>query len=145
MVTPMAWDWFNGVPADVGWDVEVRIPDEPGALAEVGATLADADIVVQGGVGVAGTGGLGRVHLLVDADDRDEALNALEAAGKHVELEREVLVATVVGEPGHLVGWAISRRLADAGINVDLFYVATRTRLVYGVDDLQRAREVLAD
>lgn len=141
----MAWDWFNGVPADVGWDLQVRIPDEPGGLAAIGTTLADADVVVQGGIGVAGDHGSGRVHLLVDADDRDRARTALEAAGKQVEREREVLVATVVGEPGHLIGWAISRQLAEAGINVDLFYVATRTRLVYGVDDLERARRAVAD
>lgn len=141
----MAWDWFNGVPADVGWDLQVRIPDEPGGLAAIGTTLADADVVVQGGIGVAGDQGSGRVHLLVDAEERDRARTALEAAGKQVEREREVLVATVVGEPGHLIGWAISRQLAAAGINIDLFYVATRTRLVYGVDDLERARRAIAD
>lgn len=141
----MAWDWFNGVPADVGWDLEVLIPDEPGGLAAIGTALADADVVVQGGIGVAGADGSGRVHLLVDAEDRDRARTALEVAGKQVEHEREVLVATVVGEPGHLIGWAISRQLAEAGINIDLFYVATRARLVYGVDDLQRARRAIAD
>lgn len=141
----MAWDWFNGVPADVGWDLQVRIPDEPGGLAAIGITLADADVVVQGGIGVAGDEGSGRVHLLVDAEDRDRARTALEAAGMQVEREQEVLVATVVGEPGHLIGWAISRQLAEADINIDLFYVATRTRLVYGVDDLKRAREAIAD
>lgn len=141
----MAWDWFNGVPADVGFDVEVRAADEPGALAAIGTALADADVVVQGGIGVSREDGSGRVHLLVDAEDRDRARRALEAAGEHVEHAREVLVATVLGEPGHLIGWAISRQLAEAGINIDLFYVATRTRLVYGVDDLERAREVIAD
>lgn len=140
----MAWDWFNGVPADVGWDLVVRVADEPGTLAAIGTALADASVIVQGGVGVAGEDG-GRVHLLVDAADLDRARAALEAAGKQVDDGREVLVATVVGEPGHLIGWAISRRLAEAGVNIDLFYVATRTRLVYGVDDLPRAREALAD
>lgn len=141
----MAWDWFNGVPADVGWDVAVHVADEPGALADIGTALADAGVVVQGGIGVTREDGSGRVHLLVDPEDGDQARTALEAAGKQVEHGREVLVATVVGEPGHLIGWAISRQLAEAGINIDLFYVATRTRLVYGVDDLERARDVIAD
>ena len=141
----MAWDWFNGVPSDVGWDLEVSIPDEPGTLAQIGTVLATAEVVVQGGIGVADGEGRGRVHLLLDAEDREQVQRALEAADIRVERAREVLVATVVGEPGHLVGWAISRRLADAGINVDLFYVATRTRLVYGVDDLEQARQVLAE
>lgn len=141
----MAWDWFNGVPADVGWDVEVRVHDQPGALADIGTVLADAGVVVQGGVGVANRDGLGRVHLLVEAEHSDQVRTALDSAGKEVVRARQVLVATVVGEPGPLIGWAISRRLADAGVNIDLFYVATRTRLVYGVDDLERAREVLAD
>jgi hypothetical protein len=36
------------------------------------------------------------------------------------------------------------RRIADAGVNLELVYLATATRLVIGVDDLAAARAALA-
>jgi hypothetical protein len=38
---------------------------------------------------------------------------------------------------------ALTRRLANAGVNVDLLYLATNTRAVIGVDDLDGARGAL--
>jgi hypothetical protein len=35
------------------------------------------------------------------------------------------------------------RRIADAGVNLELIYVATATRLVIGADDLDAARTAL--
>ena len=38
---------------------------------------------------------------------------------------------------------AIARRLANAEVNIELFYVAASNRLVFGVDDLDEARSAL--
>ena len=35
------------------------------------------------------------------------------------------------------------RKLADAGVNVDLLYKATQTKLVIGADDLEKAQATL--
>ena len=44
-------------------------------------------------------------------------------------------------EPG-AVG-RVARRMADAGVNITIVYLATETRLVLGVDDLEKARAAL--
>ena len=41
----------------------------------------------------------------------------------------------VVGEVG--------RKLRDAGVNINLVYLATNTRLVFGADDLAAAKAAL--
>jgi hypothetical protein len=55
--------------------------------------------------------------------------------------ERDVLVAGVEDRPGALAG--LLAPLAEAGIDVNLTYLATGSRLVIGVDDLDRARAVM--
>ena len=55
--------------------------------------------------------------------------------------EREVLVVDVDDRAGAL--GEIARKLSDAGVNIELFYLATTTRLVIGVDDLKKARSVI--
>lgn len=140
----MAWDWVSELPVEVATDVGVRLPHRVGALAELGRALHEAGVDVQGGLSVV-HGGVGVVHLLVSSPaDSERASQAIDAAGFAVPSVREVLVAHVGGEPGGLVGWAITQRLAESGVNVELFYVATRLRLVYGVDDLPRAQQLLS-
>jgi len=50
-------------------------------------------------------------------------------------------VLDVTDRPGELGG--ICRRIADAGVNIDLIYAATGTRIVLGVDDFEKARSVI--
>ena len=61
----------------------------------------------------------------------------------HIQVsgELEVLVLEVEDRPSVLGN--IARRLANAGINIHLAYLATSTRLVIGVDDLEKARTTL--
>ena len=42
-----------------------------------------------------------------------------------------------------LIGPDEVRRIADAGVNLELVYLATATRLVVGADDLEAARGAL--
>lgn len=137
----MAWDWFSELPAEIGWDLMVRLEDRPGTLADLGDALRDTGLDVSGGCAVT-VGNEGLVHLLL-MDDVEDARKALASSGIEIEKESQVLVLDVQDQPGGIIGWAIARKLAEANVNIDLFYVATRTRLVYGVDDLEKARETI--
>jgi len=76
-------------------------------------------------------------------EDAAAARTALEGAGIKVEGESDVLVADVSAEdrPGTL--GRMARKIADAGANINLAYLATRTRAVIGADDLEKARTAL--
>lgn len=73
-------------------------------------------------------------------EDAVAARCALEEIGVKVRDERQVLVLEVENRPGAL--GEVSRRIAEAGVNVELIYLATNSRLVLGVDDLEKARAV---
>ena len=51
-----------------------------------------------------------------------------DRAGIAIDSEREVIVIEVDDRPGVLGD--VSRRLGDAGVNMTLVYMASRTRLV---------------
>jgi hypothetical protein len=72
-------------------------------------------------------------------EDFAGARHALEAAGIAVAKERNVVVVQGQDRPGIL--GEVAGRMADAGVNIDLVYVAGN-RLVLGVDDVEKAREV---
>ena len=55
--------------------------------------------------------------------------------------EREVVVVDVDDRPGVLAD--LTRKVAKAGIDLDLVYVATRDRLVFGAADLDGLRAAL--
>jgi hypothetical protein len=85
-------------------------------------------------------GGRGVVHLLVE--DAGGARQALEGAGYSVAAEKEALVlSSVEDRPGYL--GEMSARLAEAGVNIEVAYLGTGTRLVLAVDDLDAAQRAL--
>jgi hypothetical protein len=116
-------------------DLTVILEDRPGSLADVGEALGEAGINVEGICGFP-CAGKGVLHLLVA--DESTARRVLEGAGIQVQSARQVLVLDVEDRPGEF--GSICRRIADAGINIDLVYAATNTRLVIGADDLEKAR-----
>lgn len=119
-------------------DLTVLLEDRPGTLAAMGEALGNAGVNIDGVAGFA-VEIRGVFHVLVE--DAEEARNALAAAGIGVEAERDVLVLTVEDRPGVL--GSVCRRIADAGVNIELVYVATGTRLVIGADDLEKAGSVI--
>ena len=119
-------------------DLTVILEDRPGTLADLGEALGKAGVNIDGICGFP-VEGRGVIHVLVEDDSA--ARSALEGAGVTVEGERDVLVVDVANQPGSF--GEIARKIADAGVNVDLLYAATDTRLVFGADDLQRARDAL--
>ena len=123
----------------MAWDIKVTLEDRPGPLAHLGEATGAAGINIDGGCGFLCEEGAKEVfHFLVE--DPAAARQTCEAAGGHVR-EREVLVVDVDDRPGEL--GRIARRITDAGVNIDLFYLAADTRFVIGVDDLDAARAAL--
>lgn len=119
-------------------DLAVTVNDEPGVLAGMGEAVGTAGINLLG-VSGAGSGAGSVVHLLVD--DAADARAALEGAGFSSIEEREVLVVDVDDQAGAL--GAMARKVADAGVNIDLVYLASGTRLVLGASDLDALRQAL--
>ncbi len=116
-------------------DLTVILEDRPGTLADIGEALGKAGINIDGCCGFPSEG-KGVIHILVE--DVGAARRELQQAGLEVRGEREVLVLEVENRPG--VFGEVTRRIARAGVNIDLIYVAANTRLVIGADDLDKAR-----
>ena len=121
-------------------DVTVYLDDHPGELARLGDVLGAAGVNIEGFCAVTSGGGQAEVHVLVQ--DMATTFSALAAAGIEVAAEQEVAVVDVQDTPGVL--GEVTRRLGDAGINITLAYLATRTRLVLASDDLANAESELA-
>ena len=121
-------------------DVTVYLDDAPGELARLGEVLGDAGVNIAGFCAVTSGGGQAEVHVLVQ--DMSNAFTALADAKIEVAFEQEVAVVDVEDNPGVL--GEVTRRLGDAGVNITLAYLATRTRLVIAADNLARAEAELA-
>lgn len=116
-------------------DLAVELADRPGTLAAVGEALGKAGVNIDGLCGIP-AGGKAVVHVLVE--DAAGARKALQQAGLSVVGEQDVALFNLQDRPGAL--GALTRKLADAEVNVTLVYLATGTRLVIGASDLAKAR-----
>jgi hypothetical protein len=119
-------------------DIVVSLENRPGTLATLGETLGNAGINIEGGCGTTEEG-RGIAHLLVE--DAAGARRALEGAGIKVEGESDVVVFEAQDRPGEL--GRIARKVADAGVNITLVYVAMGGRVVLGADDIGKARAAI--
>ncbi|HJV04749.1 MAG TPA: amino acid-binding protein [Actinomycetota bacterium] len=119
-------------------DLTIQLENRPGELARAAEALGNAGVNIDGGCATT-AGGSGEVHLLFE--DAAPARQALEGAGISVSGEREALVVDAPNQPGELGRTA--RRLADAGVNIEAYYVSTGDRLVFCVDDVEKARGAL--
>lgn len=86
-----------------------------------------------------GTSDQVELHILVP--HAEAAKHALAISQVAVSREREVVVVDVEDRPGVLAD--LTRRVAKAGIDLDLVYVATRNRLVFGAADLDGLKAAL--
>jgi hypothetical protein len=116
----------------------IAIDNEPGALAEVAAAISDAGVNLAAATCV---GAHDQVELHILVPHAEAARRALAISHVAVSHEREVVVVEVEDRPGVLAD--LTRRVARAGVNLDLVYVATRNRLVFGADDLPGLRAAL--
>jgi hypothetical protein len=121
-------------------DLAIELPNRPGALAEMGEALGKAGVSIEGG-GAWVVGGVGAAHFLFQ--DGAAARRALEAAGIRVVAEREVVVQRLKqAVPGQL--GKLTRRMAEAGVNIEVLYSDHEHQLILVVDDVPRGREVAA-
>jgi hypothetical protein len=86
-----------------------------------------------------GTGHQAELHILVP--HAEAAKHALAISHLAISREREVVVVEVEDRPGVLAD--LTRKIAKAGVDLDLVYVATRNRVVFGAADLGGLRAVL--
>ena len=118
-------------------DLMVNLENKPGTLAQMGEVLGAAGINIEGIAGM--TDPAPHMHVLVESAQL--AREALKDAGIECGGEREVEVISVIDQPGEM--GRILRKVADGGINVDLVYMATSTRLVLGSEDVAALRAAL--
>jgi hypothetical protein len=119
-------------------DLAIVLDDRPGALADMGDALGRAGVSVEGG-GAWVVDGRGIAHFLFE--DGTAAREALEAAGIRVLAEREVLGQRLQqAVPGQL--GKLTRRMAEAGVNIEALYSDHDNRLILVVDDIGAGRSV---
>src|SRR5688572_33128381 len=120
-------------------DLVIDIENTPGALAEVAASISDAGVNIAAATCV-GPAEWAELHILVP--HAEAAKHALAISQVGISREREVVVVEVEDRPGVLAD--LTRKIAKAGVNLDLVYVATRNRVVFGSDDLDALRAAVA-
>jgi hypothetical protein len=116
-------------------DLVIELENSPGALAEVAAAISDAGVNMAAATCI-GPGERAEVHILVK--HAEAVRHALAISHVAVSREREVVVVDVEDRPGVLAD--LTRKIARAGVNLDLVYIATRNRVVFGSPDLDALR-----
>jgi hypothetical protein len=122
----------------MAFDLTIDIENTPGALAQVAGAISDAGVNIAAATCV-GPGDRAELHILVP--HAQAARHLLAISHLAVSREREVVVVDVEDRPGVLAD--LTRKIARAGVNIDLVYIATRNRLVFGSSDLAALREAL--
>jgi hypothetical protein len=119
-------------------DLAIDVENTPGALARVAAAISDAGVNIAAATCV-GPGERAELHILVP--HAEAVRHALAISQLAVTREREVVVVDVEDRPGVLAD--LTRKIARAGVDLDLVYVATQNRIVFGSDDLPALRAAL--
>ncbi len=124
----------------MAFDLVIEVENTPGALAEVAGAVSDAGVNLAAATCI-GDGESAELHILVPHPE--PVRHALANSHLAISREREVVVVDVDDHPGVLADLAGS--IARAGVNLDLLYIATRNRVVFGASDLDALRAVLGE
>jgi hypothetical protein len=119
-------------------DLVIDIENSPGSLAEVAAAISDAGVNIAAATCV-GPAERAEMHILVK--HAEAVRHALAISHVAVTREREVVVVEVEDRPGVLAD--LTRKIAGAGVNLDLVYIATRNRVVFGSPDIEALRDAV--
>ena len=119
----------------MAFDLVIDIENTPGALAEVAGAISDAGVNLAAATCLR-PGERAELHILVP--HAEAARHLLAISHLAVTREREVVVVEVEDRPGVLAD--LARKIAQAGVNIDLVYVATRNRVVFGSSDIEALR-----
>jgi hypothetical protein len=129
---------MSGMQTTTLKDITIDLENRPGALADMGEALGQAGVSVEGG-GAWVVNGRGAAHFLVG--DGERARRALEAADIRVVAVRDVLVQRLQqGVPGQL--GKLTRRMADAGVNIEVLYSDHDHQLILVVDNIVKGQAV---
>jgi len=120
-------------------DLVIEVDNEPGALARVAAAISDAGVNIAAATCI-GAAERAELHILVP--HAEAARHSLSISHLAVTREREVVVVDVEDRPGVLAD--LARTIAHAGVDLDLVYVATQNRVVFGSANLDGLKAALA-
>src|SRR5258705_5989538 len=123
----------------MAYDLVIDVENTPGALAQVAAAISDAGVNISAATCI-GPGERAELHILVP--HAEAAKHSLATSTVTVTREREVVVVDVEDRPGVLAD--LTRKIARAGVDLDLVYVATQNRVVFGAADMDALRAALA-
>ena len=123
-------------------DLTVVLDDRAGTLAHMGEALGDAGVNIEGFCATTDDGA-GIVHVLVD--NAMVAQNALILADIKIEGEADAVVIDLTDEEADRPGTLgrVAGKVATAGINISVAYLATRDRAVLVTSDNEKARDAL--
>jgi hypothetical protein len=122
----------------MAFDLVIDIENSPGALAQAAVAISDAGVNIAAATCI-GAAERAELHILVP--HAEAAKHSLAISHLAVTREREVVVVDVADRPGVLAD--LTRKIARAGVNLDLVYVATQNRIVFGAADLAALRAAL--
>src|SRR5207248_10783879 len=108
-------------------DLTIELDEKVGSVAAAAEAIGEAGVNIEGSSGYV-VGGKGVGHVLVA--DPGKARQALQSAGARVTGEQDVLVLDIEDKPGSL--GKLTRKIADAGVNLNAVYLATKPRVVIG-------------
>ncbi len=121
----------------------IELENSPGMLARVAETLGERGINITT-IGGAASGDRGAIGLMTN--DEPGTVSALEGAGIQAR-QIDVIGVSLAHQPGTL-GQAV-RRLADAGVNIELLLPTDvegpEVAVAIGVADIEAARRALGD
>jgi hypothetical protein len=112
------------------YDFAIVAPHNTGSLANLAEEMGRENINIEGLCALEHNGDV-VFHLLTT--DKDATTRAISKVGYKVTGQTEVIVERVEDRPGML--GKVTRRIADAGINLTTVYLATDTRLVLGSEN----------
>jgi len=120
-------------------DLVIEVDNRPGVLAQIAGAISDAGVNLAAATCV-GMGERAELHILVPY--AEAARHALAITHEAViTREREVVVVGVEDRPGALAD--LARMVAKAGVDIDLVYVATNNRVVFGSQDIDGLKAAL--
>ena len=119
-------------------DLEIYLPNKPGALATMGELLGNAGVSLEGG-GVFVYNNKGIAHFLVE--DAEKGKQVLEANGFEVASINDVLIQKLRQDiPGQL--GKICRLMETNGINILVQYSDHYNQLILVVDDYNKGLSI---
>jgi hypothetical protein len=119
-------------------DLTIGLIDRPGTLAQASDALGRAGVNIEGACGFV-TDDRSVFHVLVR--DAERARRALIDSGFEIQAERSVVMLPIANRPGEAA--RLLRRIADAGVSLDVMYTTLDGQVVLGGDDVGTIRSAL--